>query len=78
MYSSQSDLIIQAQDALKNSPLNVLRQLAVDEVNDRLVITGKVETYYQKQQAQELVRSVSGDMQVENEVRVSELCELEE
>jgi osmotically-inducible protein OsmY len=70
MYTSQSELIVQAQDALKNSALQFLKQLSVDDVDGRLVITGTVETYYQKQQAQEIIRGVAGGMQVENEVLV--------
>lgn len=71
MYTSQTELCVRAQDALKSSSHFVLRQLVVDDVNECLVISGKVETYYQKQQAQELVRSVASGKRVENEVKVA-------
>ncbi len=59
-----------AQSALMESPIYVLRQLQVEQDDDLLVLSGRVDTYYHKQLAQELVRSVGGGMKVVNSVKV--------
>jgi hypothetical protein len=60
----------QAQEALRNSPIHALRELDVRQVEENLLISGRVSSFYYKQLAQEAVRSVSGSLQVINEVDV--------
>jgi len=60
-----------AQIVLKTSPLYALRMVTVQELDDCLVLTGRVSTFYQKQQAQELVRSVAGSALVTNQIEVT-------
>jgi hypothetical protein len=60
-----------AQHALATSHLIALRRLRVAEQDDRLFISGRVATFYQKQQAQEIVRSAAQGMLVVNEIEVS-------
>ena len=60
-----------AQAALLASPLMALRQLLVEPSQDRILISGRVSTFYQKQQAQELVRAEIPGVMVVNEVQVS-------
>ena len=59
-----------ARRALSNSPIYALRLLEIDQVGDSLVISGRVETYYQKQLAQEIVRHVVDECDLVNSVRV--------
>ena len=63
-----------AQAALSNSPFYELRELRVEQRNDALLISGCVSSFYHKQLAQEVVRSVCAGIEVVNSIRV----ELEE
>ena len=62
---------LRAQQALKNSSVYALRGLAVQQIEQRLLISGRVTSFYHKQQAQELVRAVAGGLLVVNSVEVS-------
>lgn len=59
----------QAQLALASSPIYELRDLHVEHVGETLLISGRVESYYYKQLAQELVRAVV-DLEVINTISV--------
>ena len=60
-----------AQAALEKSPLYALRKLKVKQVSDGLLITGRVATFYQKQQAQEIVRAAVRDAHLLNQIEVT-------
>jgi len=49
-----------AADALRESPLSLLRTLSVTETSDELTISGRVSSYYYKQLAQEAVLPLLG------------------
>ncbi|NQU19942.1 MAG: BON domain-containing protein [Candidatus Nealsonbacteria bacterium] len=59
-----------AQTALANCPVYELRNLQVEQRGDALLISGNVSSYYHKQLAQELVRSVCKDSDVVNSIEV--------
>ncbi len=59
-----------AQAALCNSPFYELRELQVEQRDDALLISGCVSSFYHKQLAQEVVRSVCTDIKVVNSIRV--------
>jgi hypothetical protein len=59
-----------AQAALRNSPFYELRKLQVGQADDALAISGSVSSFYHKQLAQEVVRSVSPGMNVTNSISV--------
>jgi hypothetical protein len=59
-----------AQSVLSTSPIYDLRELTVDQVEDAIMISGRVSSYYHKQLAQETVRAVSEGFQVVNSVDV--------
>lgn len=59
-----------AQLALRNSPFYELRELQVEPVRDALLISGSVSSFYYKQLAQEVVRSVCAEIDVVNSIRV--------
>lgn len=58
------------QSALCASPIYELRHLKVEEVDDALLISGTVESFYHKQLAQEVVRSVAPGVRLENGIDV--------
>ena len=62
----------QAQAALKSSPIFALRDLRVESNGKSLLISGRVSSFYYKQLAQEVVRSVSEGLQVVNSIDVDE------
>jgi osmotically-inducible protein OsmY len=59
-----------AQAALTNSPFYELRELKVEHHGGALVISGCVSSFYHKQLAQEVVRSVCADAEVINSIFV--------
>ena len=59
-----------AQAALANSPFYELRDLLVEHRDGSLLISGCVSSFYHKQLAQEVVRSVCADIEVINSIRV--------
>jgi hypothetical protein len=60
----------QAQRALSSSPVFDLRMLQVEVVDDSLLLSGRVETFYHKQLAQEVVRHVADGVRLVNDVAV--------
>ena len=62
-----------AQAALTNSPVYELRDLQVKQHEGALQISGCVSSFYHKQLAQEVVRSVCKGIEVINSIRVK--CE---
>ena len=68
--SSTTDVESRAQTALKDSPIFALRDLHVHREGKLLLISGRVESFYHKQLAQEVVRTVAEDLQVVNSIDV--------
>lgn len=66
-----SNVLDRAQEALDSSPISTLRDLRVEATQDALVISGKVSSFYEKQMAQEAIRAVCKDIQLQNTVDVS-------
>lgn len=52
-----ADMLGQVRSALAESPIQELRHLQVEPVQNGLLLSGTVSSYYHKQLAQELVRS---------------------
>ena len=65
-----NDVQPRAQAALANSPFYELRELQVQEHDDVLLISGRVSSFYHKQLAQEVVRSVCRDSKLINSIEV--------
>ena len=59
-----------AQTALADSSVLDLRGLRVEVVDESLIISGSVSSYYHKQLAQEAVRAVAVEMAVVNSIHV--------
>ncbi len=68
--SAAQEVQTRAQSALRSSPFYELRELQVEPVRDSLLISGCVSSFYYKQLAQEVVRSVCQEIDVINSIRV--------
>jgi hypothetical protein len=67
---SETDLLPRAKTALAGSPIFELRDLQVEHRDQSLLISGAVSSFYHKQLAQEVVRSVCEGIDVVNAIRV--------
>jgi osmotically-inducible protein OsmY len=65
-----NDLHARAQAALANSPFFELHELQVEQRDGTLFISGNVSSFYHKQLAQEVVRSVCNGIEVSNSIQV--------
>ena len=68
---TQTNLLPKAQDALRGSPVYALREISVVPKDDQLHIIGEVGSFYHKQLAQEVVRSVTRGTQLVNLIDVA-------
>ena len=68
--TSPTDVEPRAQTALASSPIYELQNLHVEQCNGALLISGAVSSFYHKQLAQELVRSVCRGTAVVNSIEV--------
>ncbi len=67
---SANDVYPRAQQALANSPIYELRDLQVEQRDGALLISGVVSSFYHKQLAQEVVRSVCKGIDLVNSIVV--------
>jgi len=67
---SASEVLMAALARLHGAPYSTVRRIACDFDRGVLTLHGTVDSYYQKQYAQELVRNVDGIRQVANRVEV--------
>lgn len=58
------------REALAHSPIQSHRKIRVEQTGDTLFLHGRVESFYYKQLAQEVVRNVCRGVQVANELDV--------
>jgi hypothetical protein len=65
-----ADVECRVQNALAASPIAALRELRVERRGSSLHLHGRVESFYHKQLAQEIARSLTGDLEVINSVTV--------
>jgi osmotically-inducible protein OsmY len=66
------DVRPRAQAALANSPFYELHDLCVEHRDGALTISGTVTSFYHKQLAQEVVRSVCKEIEIVNSIHVSD------
>ncbi len=65
-----TDLQLRAQSALAHSPIYLLRRVQVEQVGETLLLSGRVDSFYHKQLAQEVVRAVSDGVPLVNTIDV--------
>jgi osmotically-inducible protein OsmY len=68
-----ADVECRVQNALAASPIGALRELRVERHGSSLHLHGSVQSFYHKQLAQEIARSLAGDLEVINSVTVGSL-----
>ena len=68
--ASTNELRPRAQSALAASPIYELRDLQVELRDGALVLSGSVSSFYHKQLAQEVVRSVCREIELVNSILV--------
>ncbi len=67
---SISALASSAGNALRSCPFSALRDVTLEELADRIIIHGTVNSYYLKQLAQEAVMPALEGRNLENHIRV--------
>lgn len=55
---------------LSESPISEIRHLRVHQDGDRVMLAGRVRTFYAKQMAQETIRGAVRGLHIVNEVKV--------
>ncbi|MCE9603799.1 MAG: BON domain-containing protein [Planctomycetia bacterium] len=65
-----SQLVDRAQSALATSPHLSRRHFKLEARAGKLIVRGTVDSYYQKQMAQEALRKVDGVETIENHLQV--------
>jgi osmotically-inducible protein OsmY len=70
-----SQLVDRVHTILKHSPHLNCGRLKAEATHGRVVLRGKVQSYYQKQMAQEAIRRVEGVGEIENCLEVDWLSE---
>lgn len=71
MSSSEASPGIEAaRAALDACPIPQIRRLEIEAIGDSLLISGRVESFYMKQRAQETLRGVANDCHLVNQVVV--------
>ncbi len=68
--SGYRDLTGRIRVLLSESPIAEVRQLKVEQDGDRLLIQGRVRSFYVKQMAQETIRNAVGELHIVNSVDV--------
>ena len=63
-------LLDNIHDALSKSPYLMRKLVHCEETDGRVVVKGKVGTYFQKQMATEVLRNLDGVEQIENRLEV--------
>jgi osmotically-inducible protein OsmY len=64
------ELELQAREALAHSHIHDHRLVEVEQVGDTLYLQGRVHSFYHKQLAQEVVRTICQGAQLVNEIDV--------
>ena len=68
--SETCDVTNRVRSLLSGSPIAEVRRLQVEHQGDRVLLHGRVRTFYAKQMAQETVRSAVGKLLLVNSVNV--------
>lgn len=68
--NAKHDELLKARSALAGSSIYVLRKLQIERDGEGLVMRGRVDSYYHKQLAQELVKAAIDGCEVVNALQV--------
>jgi hypothetical protein len=68
--NANNSLAERAADALRHSPIPVLRRVTVEQSSNTLILHGRVPSYYYKQLAQEAVLPHLAGQPLQNDLEV--------
>ncbi len=68
--TDHENLLERVSSALRRDPYLSRRNLGFESLEGKVKLTGVVQSYYQKQMAQEVVRRVDGVERIENDLEV--------
>ncbi|MEM8733059.1 MAG: BON domain-containing protein [Planctomycetota bacterium] len=68
--SGQRDVTGRLRILLSESPIAEIRRVKVEQQGDRVLLQGRVRSFYAKQMAQETVREAAGKLHIVNTVSV--------
>ncbi|MEM7475033.1 MAG: BON domain-containing protein [Planctomycetota bacterium] len=68
--AGEKDIAGRARNLLSESPIAEVRHVRVEQKGDKILLQGRVRTFYAKQMAQETVRPALGDLLLVNSVNV--------
>jgi hypothetical protein len=71
MIDQELSLAERISHALRRDPHLARRNLRCETLEGKIKLTGVVQSYYQKQMAQEVIRRIDGVEQVENDLQVA-------
>lgn len=71
MLLTDTTFVEELGDVIHRNPHLIGRRLHVATDSERIVIEGKVTSYYQKQMAQEAIRRIDGVRWIENRIEVT-------
>jgi osmotically-inducible protein OsmY len=64
------DVAARLRVLLLESPIAEIRHVNVEQKGDRVLLAGKVRSFYAKQMAQETIRGAARGLQIVNDVKV--------
>jgi len=71
---ANSPLLHRIDRAIQSSPHAVRRKVFLESVHGKVILRGKVDSYYQKQMIQESLRGIEGIEAISNQLEV-ETCD---
>lgn len=73
LLQTQDEAVQRARTALSASPVFALRELDVNMAGEMVIISGRVNCFYYKQLAQEIVRNALAGVRVINAISVDDM-----
>lgn len=65
-------LLHRIDSAIRNNPYVIRRHVFLESNNGHIVLRGRVDSYYQKQMVQELLRGIEGIAEISNQLEVED------
>ncbi len=65
-------LLHRIDSAIRKSPYVLHRRVFLESTQGRIILRGRVDSFYQKQMVQEVLRGISGIAEISNELEVED------
>lgn len=65
-------LLHRIDSAIRNNPYVIRRHVFLESNNGHIVLRGRVDSYYQKQMVQEMLRGIEGISEISNQLEVDD------